>query len=62
MVRRYVGVYVRGSLVGFCGLTAKGKAWITEHFSCDQMYQILRPVDSTFGIRFDRWPWLFART
>ena len=43
MVRHYVGVYVRGSLVGFCGLTAKGKAWITEHFSYDQMYQIFAP-------------------
>jgi hypothetical protein len=28
-----VGVYVRGALVGFCGLTAEGKAWIKDHFS-----------------------------
>ena len=24
---------MRGALVGFCGLTAEGKAWIKDHFS-----------------------------
>ena len=28
-----VGVKVRGALVGFCGLTAEGKAWIKDYFS-----------------------------
>src|SRR5215467_13963650 len=28
-----IGVHMLGALVGFCGLTAEGKAWIKNHFS-----------------------------
>ena len=28
-----IGVHMRSALVGFCGLTAEGKAWLKAHFS-----------------------------
>jgi hypothetical protein len=34
-------IHMRGALVGFCGLTAEGKAWIKRHFS----HRALEKVD-----------------
>ena len=39
-----VAVYVRGALVGFCGLTTEGKAWIKTNFIPPEPYQDVRTV------------------
>jgi hypothetical protein len=34
-----VGVYVRGALVGFCGLTTESKAWVKTNFIAHEPWQ-----------------------
>ena len=34
-----VGVYVRGALVGFCGLTTESKAWVKTNFIAHKPWQ-----------------------